>query len=109
MRRIAASFIVLVLSGSLSTLLGQVPAPIHGVTVEDTHDVTTEPFQTQVVTALRNLRVGPDDPNRLYPTPSGRRLPGRDGKNQHSQLHHGPACRFFFDEEHLREQLSDSH
>jgi len=59
MRRIAASFIVLVLSGFISTLQGQVPAPIHGVTVEDTHDVTTEPFQTQVVTALGNLTVGP--------------------------------------------------
>lgn len=37
----------------------QVPLPIHGVTVEDTNDVTTEPFQTQVVNALGNLTVGP--------------------------------------------------
>lgn len=43
MRRMAASSIVLALSGVLSTLQGQVPAPIHGVTIEDTHDVTTEP------------------------------------------------------------------
>ena len=37
----------------------QVPAPIHKVTVEDTNDVTTEPFQSEVVTALNNLTVGP--------------------------------------------------
>ena len=43
----------------IGTAAAQVPAPIHGVTVEDTNDVTTEPFQTQVVTALGNLSVGP--------------------------------------------------
>jgi len=42
-----------------NNLSGQVTAPIHGITVEDTHDVTTEPFQTEVVTAMQNLSVSP--------------------------------------------------
>jgi hypothetical protein len=37
----------------------QIPLPIHGLTIEDTNDVTTEPFQTQVVTAIQNLSVAP--------------------------------------------------
>lgn len=37
----------------------QIPTPIHGITVEDTKDVTTEPFQTQVVTAIQNLSASP--------------------------------------------------
>jgi len=56
MTRYSAPAIVLMLGGVASA---QVPAPIHGVTVEDTNDVTTEPFQSQVVTALGNLTVGP--------------------------------------------------
>jgi hypothetical protein len=57
--RIGMVLCSILLLGASSSVLGQVPAPIHGVTVEDTHDVTTEPFQSQVVTALGNLTVGP--------------------------------------------------
>ncbi len=51
---LSATLLMLIFSAS-----AQVPAPIHGVTVEDTKDVTTEPFQSQVVTALHNLSVEP--------------------------------------------------
>src|ERR1700694_2537932 len=57
--RIAMVLCSILLLGASSSVLGQVPAPIHGVTVEDTHNVTTEPFQSQVVTALGHLTVGP--------------------------------------------------
>jgi len=49
--------VVILLTASAAS--AQVPAPIHGVTVEDTKDVTTEPFQSQVVAALNTLSVGP--------------------------------------------------
>jgi len=55
-RTVGMAAMGLLLIGAASA---QVPAPIHGVTVEDTNDVTTEPFQTQVVTALGNLSAGP--------------------------------------------------
>ncbi|MGH9561932.1 MAG: hypothetical protein ACRD3S_10805, partial [Terracidiphilus sp.] len=42
-----------------ATVAAQIPNPIHGVTVEDTNDVTTEPFQTHVVTALGALSERP--------------------------------------------------
>ncbi len=54
---IGLSVVLCLLNGSLGW--SQVPAPIHGITVEDTNDVTTEPFQTQVVTAIQNLTVAP--------------------------------------------------
>lgn len=59
LRRMISALCSVLLLGACNSVLGQVPAPIHGVTVEDTNDVTTEPFQSRVVTALGNLTVGP--------------------------------------------------
>jgi len=55
-REAFATLMVLIVTSCLH-VAAQIPVPVHGVTVEDTHDIATQSFQTKVITALSNLSV----------------------------------------------------
>lgn len=59
MESIGRAVCLVLLLGPFSCLRGQIPAPIHGITVADDYDIRSKGYLTQVIPALTNLSVMP--------------------------------------------------